>query len=259
MSSQKGLLFFLALVIVATVAFVTMTGPLPINGLTAIVRNPLAANSDRPTAVTVDQSRAVKRYRMQLTVNSFGTDEWPSHITGEGAYIVKPRSEVVTLHYTESTDDNAETHAVTMTVVDGAYYLQDGDLVMQTPGPAINLQELTLVTPKDATDLSHGFVTLGEESINGRTATHYQGDPKAIPSDGTIDLSRLDTATIDLWVDTTANFIVAMELRAFGINGNPEAMYEMRIDYRDFNAEDIVVTAPELSTPRIENFTPPQP
>ncbi len=248
MGNRKILVLLLAIVTIATGLFIGTTGPLAINALTALVNEQLGrtpAADTYPTAETIEADGQIERYRMRITVNSEGSAQRPQHITVEGRYIVKPPAEALTVQYDESSSDTT----ITMTTVDGLHYMQQGDIVVQTPDAAVNVQELMLVAPENATDLANSFTLIGEEEANGRTTLHYQGDPKALHTDGTIDLSLLDTATVDVWVDTTENFIVAMELRAFGLDGNPDGTYEARLDYFDFNNADITIAAPEVSNP----------
>lgn len=246
MGNRKSLVLLLALVIIATGLFIGTTGPLAINALTALVNEQFGRSPTTdvyPSADTIEESGRIERYRMRITVNSEGSAQRPHHITVEGLYLVEPPAEELTVHY----DENGSETRITMTTIDGLHYMQQGDIVVQTPDAAVNIQELMLLAPQNATDLANSFTLIGEEEVNGRTTLHYQGDPKALHTDGTIDLSLLDTATVDVWVDTTENFIVAMELRAFGLDGNPEGMYEARLDYFDFNNADISISAPEVT------------
>jgi hypothetical protein len=245
MGNRKNLVLVISFVMVAGL-FIAKTGPLALNALTAVVGDQFGnapASGGYPAAVTIEEAGKVERYRMRLTVSSMGSEHLPEHATVAGAYILKPPAAVVTINYAE---DDA-TQSVTMTSLDGLHYLQEGDMVVQMPDAVFNIQELTWIAPQDATNLAGSFLLIGEEEVNSRTTLHYQGDPKAIPTDGTIDLSRLETATIDVWVDTAENFIVAMELRAFGLDGNPDGVYEMRLDYFDFNDPGIVIETPELT------------
>ncbi len=246
MGNRKNLVLVISFVMVAGL-FIAKTGPLALNALTTAVRDQLGnapTTDDYPAATTIEKTGTIERYRMRLTVNSAGTERLPEYATVEGAYILKPPAEVVTINYA----GGDVTQSVTMTSLDGLHYLQQGDITTQMPDAVFNIQELTWIAPQDATNLASSFLLIGEEEANGRTTLHYQGDPKAIHTDGTIDLSRLETATVDVWVDTTENFIVAMELRAFGVDGNPDGSYEMRLDYVDFNDPSIVITAPEITS-----------
>jgi len=239
-------LLLLCLTILAAGLFIGKTGPLAINALTAAVREQLgrAPTADAyPSAATIEENGQIERYRMRLTVRSEGSEQRPAHATVEGRYTVNPPAEELTVTY----EMNGATESITMTTIDGIHYMQQGEIVVQTPDAAVNIQELMLIAPQDTTELANSFTLIGEEESNGRTTLHYQGDPKALHTDGTIDLSQLDTAAVDVWVDTTENFIVAIELRAYGLDGNPDGLYEARLDYFDFNASDIIINAPELT------------
>ena len=246
MSSSKFLWFVASLLLVALVVFVTFANPWKINGLPALVAGQFAQQTTGEyiaPATTVDEISSITRYRMRMTLNNHGSDRWPDYVTGEGAYVVAPHAEEVTLIFEEG--ENSQ--QVSMTVITDTYYLQEGEMVMQTSSPAIDLLELTLFDPKDATTLAYNFVQLEEEPLNDRTTIHYQGDPKLLPTEAQANLAMLGTATLDLWVDKEENFIVAMAIRAYGVDGNPDASYEMRLDYFDFNNPDIVIGAPELT------------
>jgi len=193
--------------------------------------------------MTVEDNSSIERYRMRMTLSNTGSDRWPDYVTGEGAYVIEPRAEELTIIY----DENEIQRKIVMTTITDTYYLQDGEMVIETANPGIELQQLTLLDPRDATTLANNFVQIEEEEINGRTTIHYQGDPKLLPLDNAAVIDTLDTATIDLWVDSEENFIVAMALRAYGIDDNPNAIYEMRVDYFDFNNPDIVITTPEVT------------
>ncbi|MCB0064126.1 MAG: hypothetical protein KDE19_18510, partial [Caldilineaceae bacterium] len=222
MSSPKFLWFVTSLLLVAVVAFITFAGPWKINGLSTFVANQFGQKAEGEyiaPATTIEEISSITRYRMRMTLNNHGSDRWPDYVTGEGAYIVDPHAEEITLIYEEG--ENSQ--RVTMTVITDTSYLQDGEMVVQTPNPAIDLLELTLLDPKDATTLAYNFVPLEEEPINDRTTIHYQGDPKLLPTEAQASLAMLGTATLDLWVDKEENFIVAMAIRAYGIDGNADA------------------------------------
>lgn len=247
MFSSKSLLLLTSLLLVAIMAFVTFTGPLSINGLSNLVRNQLSTAQESeyiPPAITIEENNSIERYRMRMTLSNIGSDRWPDYVTGEGAYVVAPHAEELTIIY----EENETQQQVTMTVITDTYYLQDGGLVIQTPSPGLELRQLTLLDPQDATTLANNFVQIEEEAINDRNTIHYQGDAKSLPSDNAAALDMFDNATIDLWIDKEENSIVAMAMRAYGVDGNPDGIYEMRLDYFDFNNPDIVITPPELTT-----------
>lgn len=250
MSSTKILLFFATLLLIGAAVFITLTGPISINGLSNMVRGQLEPSTGEyyPPASTIDEISSIERYRMRMTLSSKGSSRWPEFITSEGAYVVEPPAEEFTIIF----DEGDTSQRITMTAIGDTYYLQDGEIAIQTASPGLELAQMTIIDPKEATTLANNFVQLEEEPLNDRTTVHYQGDPKLLPvaEQGNFDL--FDTATIDLWIDKEENFIVAMALRAYGIDGDPNAIYEMRIDYFDFNNSDIVVNAPDVETPLAE-------
>jgi hypothetical protein len=121
-------------------------------------------------------------------------------------------------------------------------------MVVQTADAQMNLQELTLIQPRDVAGLDGRFAIVGEESVNGRATIHYQGGPEAVPTGGTagdtFDVTALESASIDLWIDQVENFIVAMEVTVAGFDEEPDALMQMRFDYADFNSPDILIEAP---------------
>ncbi len=213
---------------------------------------PAAANtntSERAVADTlaavrvVEEVESIVRYRMRTVVRN----EIPnrnSSVEIDAAYIKEPPAEEITVQI----DEGGDVQVLSMILVDGQRYMRSGEMVVQSADAQMNLDELTLIQPYDATDLSEHYRNLGEETLNGRTTTHYQGGAAAVPiaSSGsdTFDLTGIESAQIDLWVDQAEHFIVAMEINVDGYPGEPDAAMQMRFDYFDFNSPDITVEAP---------------
>ncbi|MEZ4675584.1 MAG: hypothetical protein R2932_15240 [Caldilineaceae bacterium] len=191
----------------------------------------------------IEEITTIERYRMRITlVNEISNRNANVHI--DAAYVKEPPAEEITMQV----DENGEMQTVTMLLVDGLRYMRSGDMVVQTADARMNLRELTLIQPRDATVLGNRFQALGEETVNERATTHYQGGPDAVPTGGTagdtFDVTALESASIDLWVDQAENFIVAMEVKVEGFDEDQNARMRMRFDYFDFNNPDIVITAP---------------
>jgi len=247
--------FFLLLVLSMTAACFAGNRPTP----TAVAPDPNSAPAQPPTAATdnttvtlnaapgeigiIEEVTSIERYRMRITV----VNEVPNrtaNIQIDAAYIKEPPAEEITMQI----DENGETQTVTMMLVDGLRYMRSGEMVVQTADARMNLQELTLIQPRDATQLSNHFVVVGEETVHGRATIHYQGGPEAVPTGGTagdtFDVTGIESAGIDLWVDQAENFIVAMAVKVAGFAEEPAARMEMRFEYFDFNSPDIIITAP---------------
>lgn len=192
----------------------------------------------------VEEIASIDRYRMKITMKS----EIPNrnaNIQVDAAYSKDPLAEEITMRV----DENGETQTVTMLLVDGLRYMRSGEMVVQTADARMNLQELTLIQPRDAAPLGSRFTQIAEETINGRETILYRGGPDAVPTGGTagdtFDVTAVESASIDLWIDKAEQFIVAMAVTIDGFDDEPTAHMEMRFDYYDFNSPDIVIEAPD--------------
>ncbi len=194
-------------------------------------------------ATVIENVESIERYRMRVTYTSQGTGR-DSETVIEAAYSKEPPAESITVTFAEN--DQQET--IAMVLVDGVRYIKAGEVFVQTPDAAMSLQELTLIQPQDV-DLSSEFTRIGEEEINGRSTLHYQGGPGAVPTGGTagdtFDVTGIASATIDLWIDQAEKFIVAMAVQVDGLDEAPDALFQMRFDYFDFNSPEIVIAVPE--------------
>lgn len=191
----------------------------------------------------IEKVASVDRYRMRLEVRSKIPDR-TSAVQIDAAYIKEPAAEEITMQV----DERGETQTVTMILVDGLRYMRSGEMVMQTADAQLRLSELTIIQPSDATVLDNRFSIVGKESLNGRETVHYRGGPDAVPTGDTggdsFDVSTLESARIDLWIDQVEQFIVAMEVNADNSEGSASEAIYMRFEYYDFNSPDIVIEAP---------------
>lgn len=199
--------------------------------------------NDSIAVQVIEEIATIERYRMEVTVKSEVANR-ATEVRVEGAYIKEPPTEEITMQIAE----NGETQTFTTLLVDGLRYMRSGEMVVQTIDARMNLQELTLIQPGDATMLDQRFEQLGEEFVNGRETIHYRGGPDAVPTGGTtgdtFDVTGIDSARIDLWIDRAENFIVAMEVGVNGFDEEPDAQMQLRFDYVDINSPDIVIEAP---------------
>jgi hypothetical protein len=134
-----------------------------------------------------------------------------------------------------------------MRLVDGTRYMRLGEEWLVTPESSLNVQELTLMTPQIALDLIGQMELIGTEAVNGLSTNHYQGDKEIIPNFGTesdtVNVSELDAAQLDLWVDATYNAIVRLMMTANV--SEPPMTVTLTYDYTDLNG-DIVIETPEV-------------
>lgn len=211
---------------------------------TAATDNTTVTHTAAPETIgIIEEVTSIERYRMRITVVNEVSNR-AANVQVDAAYIKAPPAEEITMQI----DENGETQTVTMLLVDGLRYMRSGEMVVQTADAQMNLQELTLIQPRDATQLGNHFTVVGEETVHGRATIHYQGGPEAVPTGGTdgdtFDVTGIASAGIDLWVDQAEQFIVAMEVKVTGFDEEPDAHMAMRIEYFDFNSPDIVITAP---------------
>ncbi|MEX1021420.1 MAG: hypothetical protein WDZ49_17295 [Litorilinea sp.] len=114
----------------------------------------------------------------------------------------------------------------------------------------LRLSEMTLITAADGRDMLGQLTPLGVETINDRSALRFQGNKDVIPVVGTasdtLDVSRTDSAQINLWVDTEFNVISRLLLEATVGEGDEAMHMSVMIEYYDFNT-DITITAPDVA------------
>jgi hypothetical protein len=89
---------------------------------------------------------------------------------------------------------------------------------------------------------------VGEDTVNDRPSIHYRGSKEIIPVVGTagdtLDVSQLEMAQIDVWVDAALQVVNRFVLTGSDSGASGQSLqFSVTYDYFDFNA-DIVVTAP---------------
>lgn len=189
---------------------------------------------------TVEEAAEIQSYRMRITMNSTsarGNDQ--VEISGE--YVKEPPAEKLTMQFEQS----GELQVMEILLVDGVRYVQVDEMWMAAPDMAPDIQELTLLTPADMQEVHSGFAQVGVETVNGRQTVHYRGDKETIPTVGTagdtLDVSEVEDAQIDLWVDQAAHFLVKMQL---SVQEAADSTAQLTFEYYDFNA-DIVIVKPD--------------
>lgn len=132
---------------------------------------------------------------------------------------------------------------------------------MQAPDTKMDIAELTLLTPQNSVGLVGQMEVVGTETVNDRTALHYRGGKEIIPVVGTqgdtLDVSQIETAQLDLWVDERYNAIIRLSLQAS--NSEPSVAFTLTYDYVDLNSDIQIVapeTLPESSAPPTGDFVP---
>lgn len=184
----------------------------------------------------------INSYRTHITIHS-QTERGEDFVEIEGAYVKEPRAEQLTVNFQQGD----ETQQIAMLYVDGIRYLSMGDTWMQAPERTFSdVSELTLLTPQNISGIVDQMDVIGTETVNGLVATHYRGSKDIIPVVGTegdtLDVSRVESAQIDIWVDETYYAIIKVTLEAS--NTEPPMTSTLSFDYTDLNS-DIPIEAPE--------------
>jgi hypothetical protein len=126
--------------------------------------------------------------------------------------------------------------------------MRSGDMWMQTPETSLNIAELTLMTPQNVAGLLGQMEVIGPETVNDRPSTHYRGGKEMIPVVGTesdtMDVSQLETAQLDIWVDDALQVINRLTLQANDTGSQPPVAFTLTYDYLDYNT-DIAIAAPD--------------
>lgn len=190
----------------------------------------------------VEDVPEINSYRTHITVNS-QTERGEDYIEAEGAYVKEPKADQLTVTFLQGD----ETQQIATLYVDGVRYLSMGDTWMQSPAQTFsNISELTLMTPQNISGIIPQMEVIGTETVNGLVATHYRGSKEIIPIVGTegdtLDVSRVESAQIDIWGDETYNAIIKLTLEAR--NTEPPMTATITFDYTDINS-DIIIEAPE--------------
>ena len=190
----------------------------------------------------VEDVPEINSYRTHITVNS-QTERGEDYIEAEGAYVKEPKADQLTVTFLQGD----ETQQIATLYVDGVRYLSMGDTWMQSPAQTFSdISELTLMTPQNISGIIPQMEVIGTETVNGLVATHYRGSKEIIPIVGTegdtLDVSRVESAQIDIWADETHNAIIKLTLEAR--NTEPPMTATITFDYTDLNS-DITIEAPE--------------
>jgi hypothetical protein len=196
-------------------------------------------------AQTVENVAAINSYRLRISTSSEsarGVDE----VLIEGAYVKEPAAEQLVIDFQQG----GQTQRMEMIVVDGVRYMHTGDIWMQTPEAMINLDELTLITPEDVAGLLERMERVGVETLNNREAVHYRGGQDLIPVVGTesdtLDVSQVEFAQLDLWIDQIENVVSRLALEARDNSAEQQFTASVVFEYYDFNA-NIVIDAPSTA------------
>ncbi len=207
---------------------------------------PAASSGDAAplgAVITVEDAAAINSYRLRVDLQS-NTARGTDVVTITGAYVKEPLAIelAVAIQYGDRTDE------LGMVQVDGVGYMRFNDRWVQTPDAKLNIADLTLITAADVTGIVEKMELVGEETVNDRPSRHYRGGKELIPVVGaggdTLDASQVDSAQLDVWVDTALGVMNRFTLAGSDTRDDGQtAQFNVTYDYYDFNA-DIVVTAP---------------
>jgi hypothetical protein len=103
-----------------------------------------------------------------------------------------------------------------------------------------NLAESTVITPNHLLGIGDRLTEVGTETLHGREVVHLRGDrgdlPKVQSGSDSMDFSKMDDATVDLWVDRDERFIVKMHVVAHGTERGQTFPVDIAFEYSEFNA-----------------------
>jgi hypothetical protein len=215
----------------------------PTNTPAPTAADPATANAGPEQISVVEDAAAINSYRMRIELNSEDA-RGKNNVAIEGEFVKEAPAVRLVIRF----EENGEPQQMEMVAVDGLRYVQANGMWMQTPDMALNIAEYTLITPADIAEKSTGLTRLGSETVNGRTTVHYQGDKSSIPVAGTasdtFDVSQVESAQLDLWVDEAENFIVKLQINVQDGQGEQGQRHTLLIEYLDFNIP-ITIKTPE--------------
>jgi hypothetical protein len=213
------------------------------NGLPAGTESP----SDVPPAspLTVEAAQEIQNYRFRISTRS-ESERGQDVVEIDGAVIKEPPAEQIAATFQQG----ERTQEIEMLLVGGIRYLRTGDTWMQTPDTVLNFEELTLITPRAVVGLLAQMERVAVETVAGRPAIHYRGGKELIPVVGEpgdqMDVSQLEFAQLDLWIDEAENVITKLVLEASGSEAENSARVIAVFEYFDFNSD--IVIEPPLAT-----------
>jgi hypothetical protein len=145
----------------------------------------------------------------------------------------------------ELTEGEREPIPIEARLVDGTIYFR-----MKTqwaPVEKFHLAEMTVITPRHLLGIGDRLDEVGREELHGRSVIHLRGDKSDLPpvrsGSESMDFSKMDHATVDLWVDREEHFIVRMHIAAEGTERGQALPVDIRFEYSEFNVP-IAVEAP---------------
>lgn len=225
----------------ATIA-ATPAAPVAATATPAVTTSSSAAASTAPgAALTAEEAAAINSYRLRV-VSTSKSARGADTVEVEGTFVKNPPAESLSVSYQEGAQ------SMNMVVVDGVRYMQAGDLWMQAPETNFSIGELTLMTPQAVIGLLERMELVGVEPVNGVEASHYRGGKEIIPVMGTagdtLDVSQLEFAQLDIWVDQATGVVTRVQLAADDGAADTQSL-DVTFDYYDFNAA-IEIAAPAV-------------
>lgn len=202
-----------------------------------------SSGADSVALISIGDSDAIQSFRMRFTMSGTQSGE-AQEVSVEGEFVKEPPAERLSV---EMAGGPVAGQSIETIVVDGTRYTRLRDRWIQTPGEQFSLDDITPLTPDEFTGDAQHLENLGEETLNGRQVTHYQLTKENIPTINLDlggqqrELSALENAQLDLWVDQELNFIMKMAASVEDAQSNSQ--FEMIYEYYDINA-DISIEAP---------------
>jgi hypothetical protein len=203
--------------------------------------------ADVPPAspLTVEASQAIQSYRFRISTRSENA-RGQNVVEIEGAVIKDPPAEQMVATFQQG----ERTQEIEMLLVGGIRYLRTDDTWMQTPDTTLNFDELTVITPRAAVGLWAQMERGARETVADRTAIRYRGGKELIPVMGDpgdqMDVSQLEFAQLDLWIDEAENVITKLVLEASDSETENPAQVMVVFEYYGFNGD--IVIEPPLAT-----------
>jgi hypothetical protein len=206
---------------------------------------------------TVETAAAINSYRVHIDMQADsprGTDTFSI----AGAYVKAPRAEELVVTFLQG----AESQEIGMILIDDTRYFLAGDTWVQTTDANFNPDELTLITPLDVLTAMENMDYIGPDILEDRPAYHFRGGKEVLPVMGTegdtLDVSQLESAQLDVWVDQEFAVVRRFTLAINDTSGERPLNAQITADYFDFNTA-ITIEAPVLpaeAVPPETSFTP---
>lgn len=208
--------------------------------------------------VSVQEVDEINSFRMRMVLQAMGEafeeegggSELPGgEIVIEAEFIKEPLAQRILMNL--GGEEGAMLGNIEVVRIGDTVYTNFGGQWIEAPADnAPDVDEFMIIKPQDIKSLEN-MEEVGREEVNGRNTIHYRGDKEALATlgDEELDVSDVEEAELNLWIDAETGFVVRMTMDAAGTGINDEApdlfgnIY-LELDYTDFN-EDFTIEAPE--------------